>query len=110
MKIVDCVVGEGLGHEDARVVDDVVDRTEFGDCGLGDVLSRRCLTDVSVNERKVWRQCETSFGDTARSRNDVIVAIQKGVDNGCPDSLRGAGYYNRLIACHIHPLPFLAET
>ena len=48
-KIVDGVIRERLCCEDARIVDDMVDRAEPGDRRLSDFLSRRCLTDVSVD-------------------------------------------------------------
>ena len=52
-KLVGGVVREGLGCEDARIVDNMVDRAELGDRGLCDLLGRRCLADVSVDQREV---------------------------------------------------------
>ena len=52
-KLVGGVVRERLGYEDARIVDDVVDRAELSDRGLCDLLSRRCLTNVSVDECEI---------------------------------------------------------
>ena len=52
-KLVGGVVREGLGYEDARIVDDMVDRAELSDRGLCDLLSGRCLTNVSVDECEI---------------------------------------------------------
>jgi hypothetical protein len=52
-KLVSGVVRKGLGGEDARIVDDVVDRAELSDRGLCDLVSRRGLTDVPVDEGEV---------------------------------------------------------
>jgi ABC transporter substrate binding protein len=52
-KLVSGVVRKGLGCEDACIVDDMVDRAELTDRGLCDLLSRRGLTDVPVDEREV---------------------------------------------------------
>jgi hypothetical protein len=52
-KLVGRVVREGLGYEDAGIVDNVVDRAELGDRGLCDRLGGRCLADVSVDESEI---------------------------------------------------------
>ena len=64
-KILGRVVREGLGGEDARIVDEMVDRAEPVDRGLRHFLGRRGMTDVSVDEREVrrrrqslpWKRC-----------------------------------------------------
>ncbi len=53
MKLVASVVREGLCREDARIVDNVVDRAELTDRGLCHFLSRGLLTDVSVDDCEV---------------------------------------------------------
>src|SRR6266567_286288 len=52
-KLVSGVVSEGLGYEDARIVDNMVDRAELSDRGLCDLLCGRCLTDISVDECEI---------------------------------------------------------
>ena len=52
-KIVGSVVREGLGNEDAGIVDNMVDRSELSDRGLCNLLSGRCLTDVSVDDCEI---------------------------------------------------------
>ena len=53
VKLVGGVVGEGLGCEDARIVDDMVDGAELRDRGLCNLLRRCRLADVSIDEREV---------------------------------------------------------
>ena len=47
LKVVGGVVRKGLDCEDARIIDNMIDRTELVERGLCDPLSRRCLTNVS---------------------------------------------------------------
>jgi len=78
----------------------MVDRAELADRGLCDLLCRRCLTDVAVHECKVGRRRKAGRGDAARGCNDVIATIQKGLDNGFADALRGAGHDDCFLGCH----------
>jgi hypothetical protein len=52
-KLVGGVIREGLGYEDARIVDNMVDRAELSDRGPCDLLSGRCLTNVSIDECEI---------------------------------------------------------
>src|SRR5262245_26067057 len=79
----------------------MIDRAELTDRGLCDLLSRRGLTDVSIDEREVRYRREAGLGKAERGCDDVIAAIQKCLDNGCSDALRGAGYDDCLFVCHI---------
>jgi hypothetical protein len=63
-KLVGGVVREGLGYEDARIVDDMVDRAELSDRGLCDLLRGRCLTNVSVKSAR--------FGEDAKSALETL--------------------------------------
>ena len=74
-KLVDAVVRKRLDCEDARVVDDMVDRAELADRSLCDLVGSGCLTDVPVDERQVRRRREVGLGNTARGCDDVITAI-----------------------------------
>ncbi len=53
MKLVGGVVGEGLGREDARVIDDMIDGAELSDRGLCNLFRCCRLTDVSIDECEV---------------------------------------------------------
>src|ERR1700679_1321458 len=76
-KIIDAIVREGLGGEDASVVDDVVDRSKLADRTLREFLCGRRLTDIAIDERQIWRRCEPGLRYVARIRNDVISAIKE---------------------------------
>jgi hypothetical protein len=65
----------------------MVDVAEFVERRFRHRLRRRCLTDVSLNEREARRRRKAGLGTAARRTNDVIAAIQKSLDNGCSDTL-----------------------
>ena len=64
-KVVGGVVRERFGYEDARIVDEMVDGAELLGRRLCDFLSRRSLTDVSIDECEVRRRREAGPGNTA---------------------------------------------
>jgi hypothetical protein len=52
---------------------------------------------------------DPGFGHAARGGNDVVAAIQKSLDDGRSDALRGTGYDYCLFASHLI-LSFLSQN
>ena len=91
------VVGEWLGEEDPRVVDERVDGPESVDGCRDDPGGGRRLADVAVDQGDPPGLGEaTLLRDVARVRNDRIALFQQCGDHASPDALRGSRHDRRL--------------
>ena len=98
------VLREGLRKIDARVVHHMVDRAELLDRRFRHFLGSLCPADISIHQREVGRGGVPCLRNASRSRHHVIAALQKRLNNGCADALRGAGDDDCFPACHIELL------
>jgi hypothetical protein len=88
------VFGEGLGDEDAGVIDERVDPSEPRHTHGNRIFGRFPVSDVPrYNEnigiaRRLYRAC---------CRHYAVPAIGIGCDKGCTDTLRCAGNHSNLL-------------
>src|SRR5262245_2911402 len=88
------VVREGLGDEDAGIVDERVDPPEAGQRLLDDALGGGGIANVAGDRENIRI---AALLDRARRRHDAIIAIAIGLDEHSTDTLGGARYDGDLL-------------
>jgi hypothetical protein len=85
--VIQGVFGEGLGEEDARVVDEGIDVAVAVDRGGDDAFGGGWVGDVALDGQDVL---VVGGRDRARVGDDCVAELPVGVDQGGADALRGS--------------------
>jgi hypothetical protein len=97
--VIQGVFGEGLGEEDARVVDEGVDAAVAVDRSSDDAFGGGWVSDVALDGQDVL---VVGGRDRARVGDDCLAELPVGVDQGGADALRGSSDDGDLLQRCLH--------